>query len=158
MLAAGAFISMTSLAAAQNVPTFNTTIDGRGTCHLRGRNYKFGRLQVTVQDNKRVTIHAYIGPLEDLVFTGRTDRYDSRGNRILVNVETAAHGRDSGPANGVAKIFLGGRNRFTSITVDGRDTDDRLGFDLRFAGSSKVTHYDDRDNPDSMRGRKGGKS
>jgi hypothetical protein len=153
-LAVGALASMASLASAQGrsdrIPTFNTTIDGRGTAHLRGKDYRFGRLQVTVQDNKRVTIHAYIGPLNDLVFTCRADRFDGRGNRIMAKVDSAAQGRDAGPGDGDAKIFMSGRDRFSSVTVDGRDTDDHLGFSLRFAGSSQVRAYDPRDNPDSQ--------
>ena len=97
-----------------------------------------------------MTIHAYIGPLADLVFTGHADRFDPRGNRIIASVDSAAHGRDVGPGTGTAKVFMSGRDRFSSVTVDGRDSDDHAGFSLRFAGSSQVKSYDPRDNPDSQ--------
>ncbi len=102
-----------------------------------------------------MTIHAYIGPLSDIVFTGRADRLDPRGNRIMASVESSAEGRSAGPGDGAAKIFMAGRDRFSSVTVDGRDVNDQSGFSLRFAGTSQVTRYDDRDNPDSQGDRRG---
>lgn len=156
VLTVGALASTATFASAQGrsdrVPSFNTTMDGRGTTHYRGRDYRFTRLQVTVQDNKRVTIHAYIEPHSDIVFTGRADRLDPRGNRIMATVDSGALGRDEGPGEGVAKIFMSSQNRFSSVTVDGRDVNDQSGFSLRFASRSQVTQYDDRDNPDSQGG------
>lgn len=155
-IAATACLTLAGFALAQGRSNrsrpFDTTMDGEGTSHILGTDYRFKRMQVVVEQNQRVTIRGFYGPLRAILFKGRANRWDVRGNRILVDIDSATLGRDDHPANGVAKIFLSRRNEFSSVTVDGRDRDDHLGFSLRFASTGVTSLHPDWDAPTTQQG------
>src|SRR5689334_16700721 len=84
---AASAVALMSLSYAQSggrrPESFNTAMEGRGSVHFNGATYSFHALQVTLQRNDRITIHAllYTPNNKDVVLTGRARDYSRRGNR-----------------------------------------------------------------------------
>jgi hypothetical protein len=128
---------------------FNTTMEGRGSVRINGQTYSFNQLQVTLQSNERVTVHAllYSANNRDVVMSGRLKDRSSRGGRLVADINSVEYGRDHDTADATATIDLSSGERFSAVTVRGRNTSDRNSVSLDFTGNGRqVTQYQgDRD-------------
>lgn len=158
--AAVAMAALISTASAQRWPdrtpdrqAFNTTMEGRGTVHFNGATYSFRELQVTLQNNRRVTVHAFLsGRDKDVVFTGKLEDRNGRSGRFNADIEGVAYGRDNDAADATCEIDMGTGQRFDSVTIRGRNRSDRNNLSLDFTSTREVT---DSRWPDRDRGRDG---
>src|SRR5579885_3049070 len=121
----------------------NTTMEGRGTVHFDGITYSFRSLQLTVQKNKRVTVHAILDNPDgrDVVFMGKMSDIGRRTGRLSADLDSAAYGRESDAADALCDVDLGPDETFRTVTITGRNTSDHnvLSLDLVSNGHRVTT-------------------
>lgn len=131
-----------SIASAQR--SFNTTMEGRGTARFGGQSYSFNQLQLTLQENKRVTVHALLRNMQskDLVFTGRLNNSSRRSGRLNADIDNVAYGANADSADALCDIDMSSNSQFRTVTITGRNTSDRNRVALDFVSNGReVTSY-----------------
>jgi len=125
---------------------FNTTMEGRGNVHFNGATYSFKALQVTLQKNDRVTIHAllYAENNKDVVLTGKVSDFSRRAGRLSADIDSVSYGRDMDPADAMCDIDTTNGGRFSTVTITGRNTRDHNNVSLDFVSNGhEITDFRD---------------
>jgi hypothetical protein len=123
---------------------FNTTMEGRGSVHFNGATYSFHQLQVTLQRNDRVTVHAllYASNNKDVVFTGKMSDFGRRTGRLSADIDAVGYGRDSDGADALCDIDMTSDRRFNTVTITGRNTTDHNNLSLDFVSNGhEITDF-----------------
>ena len=144
-----AVAALTSSAMAQRwqrPDAFNTTMEGRGTAHYNGSTYSFRQIQVTLQKNQRLTVHAllYAQDGRDIVLTGKVSDFSHRTGRLSADLDSVSYGRDFDPADALCDIDTEPDGRFNTVTITGRDTSGHNNLALDFVSNGhQITDLQD---------------
>jgi len=114
---------------------------------VNGASYTFSQLQLSLQDNQRVSVHAllYGRDNKDVVFTGRLNDHGRRDGRLSADIDNVAYGRDTDSADASCDIDMGSGKKFNSVTINGRNSNDRNKISLDFVSNGReVTDYQGR--------------
>jgi hypothetical protein len=146
--------AMSSASAQRNrrPDPFNTTMEGRGTVHFNGATYSFHQLQLTLQKNQRVTVHAllYASDSKDVILTGKVSDFGRRTSRLSADIDAVSYGRDTDSAEAMCDIDLTSNGRFNTVTITGSNTTDHNNISLDFVSNGKEVTDFQRPNGDRI--------
>ena len=156
VLAVACLATLASLGSAQRwnrrPDPFNTTMEGRGSVHFNGTTYSFHQLQVTLQRNDRLTVHAllYAGDGRDVVLSGKVNDFGRRTGRLSADIDSIGYGRDNDSADAMCDIDMTSADRFNTVTITGQNTTDHNGLSLDFVSNGRVVTDFQRPNNDRI--------
>jgi len=106
---------------------------------------------VSVGNDRRITIHAYVDGRNgrDVVFRGQISDVSRRAERLTADLDTVDDGYGQDHANALCDIDMVDNNTYKSVTITGRNINDRNNLSLNFTSTGR--RADDRgkfwDNP-----------
>src|SRR5262249_42716487 len=130
-----------------------TIMEGRGSAHVNGSTYDFHQLQITLQKNDRLTIHAllYGADRRDVIFTGHVSDFGRRTARLSADIDNVSYGRDTDSADAMCAIEMTASDRSNTVTITGRTTIVHNNASLDFVSNGHLATDPNDDNRDHDR-------